>query len=367
MITITGIKPSIKGYLRTRRIVLHPIFILMQLCIGVWINYKKKAFEQLNLSFVFFECVVDLIATLILLTGVFSVRKARNFFMGGKITHILLAMLSGILCVFSAQLFFCIGLKYTSGGITAPWMLVTPSVVGLLGMILKYESRKTLKIFGVTISLIGVLSFIGIDFFYEEYISFVGTLSLMIHAIALAVGLLLWRKLLKIYKHPPLVVSTWAVGTGTICMIFAYLSQELWWIVPPDFENDISQSYHIFGVIVTISVAYACNYGILAWATRRSAISVVALYASARPLFTETLSFIISRHYTTIEMIISSILMVMVLCGLLLNSYSKKKEKGSIIRKQYQKTEGKLRTIFSTVVVGFQEPVNTAPLYKRLV
>lgn len=55
MLTVRGIKPSVEGYLRTRRIILHPVFITMQLLIAIWINYKGEVFAILKIDFVKFS------------------------------------------------------------------------------------------------------------------------------------------------------------------------------------------------------------------------------------------------------------------------------------------------------------------------
>jgi len=50
-------KPSLRGYLRSRRLIAHPVFILMQvndrkILVGLWINYKGKAFQMFGVNFV---------------------------------------------------------------------------------------------------------------------------------------------------------------------------------------------------------------------------------------------------------------------------------------------------------------------------
>lgn len=57
MNTVVTAKPSLKGYLRTRRLIAHPVFAIIQvfgrqLMIGLWINFKGKAFRRAGVDFV---------------------------------------------------------------------------------------------------------------------------------------------------------------------------------------------------------------------------------------------------------------------------------------------------------------------------
>lgn len=78
-----------------------------------------------------------------------------------------------------------------------------------------------------------------------------------------------------------------------------------------------------------------------------------------------TLSFVISREFTAAQVAVSVSLMIVVFSGLLITSYSKKKEKRAMIERSNKTTEGKLRNNYSTVVMGYQEPLKKAPMYKR--
>mmetsp|Transcript_32543 Transcript_32543/g.32270 ORF Transcript_32543/g.32270 Transcript_32543/m.32270 type:complete len:248 (+) Transcript_32543:371-1114(+) len=245
-------------------------------------------------------------------------------------------------------------------------MLLTPSLVGGLGMILKYESRKKLKMFGVGVSLSGVA---GIIIFasYTHATPLGGLFSLMTHSFGLAIGLVIWRNVLKVSKQSPLIVATWAVGTGTICMMITYTQQEYFWARPIDIVKDLNGLKEIVGAVTVISMAYTCNYVILAWAARKSSISILALYASVRPIFTELASFIVTGSYTAIEVVISCILLVIVLTGLLITTYSKKKEKKSILRRQDEKIEGRLQSNFENFAPEYQPSAKSPPVYKKLV
>lgn len=118
---VTGVKPSVKGYLRTRHVLLHPVFIIMQLFIGIWVNYKVEVLEKLHVSFVLFELFADLGASVVLLSSYFTVWKDQEFFMKGNLWHILLAVSSGAIGVAGSQLVFCVGLSNSeSAAATAP-------------------------------------------------------------------------------------------------------------------------------------------------------------------------------------------------------------------------------------------------------
>lgn len=276
-----------------------------------------------------------------------------------------MTLCSGFCLVFMAQFCFSVGNKLTSPAVTAPWMLLTPSLVGLCGMVLKYESRKKMKMFGVFVSISGVAGIITFVYF-TQVTNTVGLISLLFHAIGLAAGLVLWRNLLKVSRHSPLIIATWACSMGTLLWSIMYATQFYWLEKEPDIAVDLDAISHIVGIVFVISVAYACNFVILAWAARRSSVSILALYASVRPLCTLIVSFFVSETYSTLDVIVSCILLLMVLSGLLINTYSKKKEMKSMLKKQEKNIQGKLQNNFKTLAAEFHEPVDNPPVYKRL-
>ena len=93
-------------------------------------------------------------------------------------------------------------------------------------------------------------------------------------------------------------------------------------------------------------LGYAVTYGLMTWATHKSSISIVALYAAARPLFTVTLSFIINKD-TLLNTSLSISLLFIVLVGLLASSYSKKKAKQAKREQNRDKLKTKLATAFA--------------------
>ena len=184
---------------------------------------------------------------------------------------------------------------------------------------------------------------------------------LFLHTLCLAVCIIIWRKLLKEYNNSPTVVAIWSLGSGSFVIFLAYIFLPVWLGKDQDVSNNFEALKHLIGVWFMVTIAYSCNYAILAWATFKSSISVVAIYASARPVLTTILSLLNAESDSSLDIILSSIFLVMVLFGLLVISYGKKVERYKKTLKEEEKATPARRLTFKNAT-KIVEVVSDKPL-----
>jgi drug/metabolite transporter (DMT)-like permease len=280
----------------------------------------------------------------------------------------LLCVLSGFVAVFLAQITFCLGLKTSEAKFTAPWMLLNPIFVTILAIFLKYETNRRLKTLGLSLSLLGTIGLILLKLNSGDSMFPVWepTIFLFISSLSNATGVLIWRILFRNKEISSLVVTTWSMVFGSIFMLAAYLLEPYWLPsnIPIAFHS-VSRSLEgcqkIMSCCFVIMLGYGTTYAIMTWATRKSSISIVALYASARPMFTVVLSFIIKTD-DPITTSASVGLFTVVLCGLVLSSYSKREDKQAI---RLDLRENKKKSLLATFEMPVK-PIDSSEKSQRL-
>ncbi|OMJ92727.1 hypothetical protein SteCoe_4477 [Stentor coeruleus] len=288
---------------------------------------------------------------------IFTTRRINDIFLQWNKKHLFLCFLSGFIGVFCAQLSFCLGLKTSDARFTSPWMLLNPIFTTILGLLLGYEKFKKLKTIGLSASLLATGGLIILKASTSE----VGTIYkptcfLFISSLSNATAVIIWRKLLVEYKLSSLIVTAWSLIVGSIFMIIAYILEPYWFnqVAFHDLTTSLKGCLDILACCFTIMLGYGITYAILTWATHKSSISIVALYASARPLFTVVLSFIINKDKPWITAT-SVILLGIIFYGLILSSYSKKKEKNAKLNQKIKEKEQWFKSIFARPVSGKYE------------
>jgi drug/metabolite transporter (DMT)-like permease len=342
----------------------------------MWINYKKEAFTRMGVDFVtskqiFFELQADLGGGLMLLIITFGINKQDDIFLHGNKKLLLLCILSGIIGVFSAQLCFCLGLTLSDAGFTAPWMLLSPIFTTILGLLLKYEESKPLKTAGLVLSILGTTGLIIYSRITsnksESTSAYLAILFLFLSSLSNSCAVIIWKKLLIENKVTPLIVSTWSLLVGSIFMLIAFSVRPYWY--PWKTVNSLSQQfygcYQILSCCFIIMLGYCVTYCILIWATRKSSISIVAIYASARPIFTVVLSFMVNQQMF-LDILVSTLLLTLVLLGLCFASQSKRIEKKGRLVAQRNDFRKKLEFDFKRIPVGSEKPCDSPPNYIKI-
>ena len=166
---------------------------------------------------------------------------------------------------------------------------------------------------------------------------------------------------------PPLIVSTWSLVVGALCMVIAFCIKPYWypWKTVQPLDVQFYGCGKILSCCFIVMLGYGITFHILMWATHKSSISIVALYASARPLFTVILSFIINKENTGITFM-AVMLLILVLSGLVASSYSKKKEKKARLDAKRQETKNRLEIDFKRMPMGPGVSYEQPPRYIKL-
>ena len=303
---------------------------------ALWINFKKEVFSDLNIDFVrisqvFFEMIADLGASFIMIFSLLAVRKIDDILLKYNKKHIFLSSLAGV-CIFTSQITFCLGLKTSEASFTAPWMLLNPNFVTIFAIILQLEEFEKFKILGLLLSIGGTISLI--IFKYSESkleSSILPVIFLFSSSVSNAIGVIIWRLILAKSNISPTVVTCWGLTVATVFMIGAYMTEPFWWVEDKStpeaaFWVSFVGCGDVLNCCFLVMLGYSVTNLTMAWATHRSSISIVALYTSARPIFTVILSFIIHSQSLKASIIPLTFFLI-VLAGLLLSTYIKKKEK----------------------------------------
>lgn len=152
-----NLKPSALGYAKTRKIILHPLFIAAylarrQVFVAFWIQYKAVAFKHYKMNFVsdiqlFFEFLVDFLTTLLLTAG-FLIQYKGTLRQALTLPRSAWSMIvySGSVGICASQTFFCLGLSESEAAYTSLYMMLTPSVNSILSLILGMETRRLPKV-----------------------------------------------------------------------------------------------------------------------------------------------------------------------------------------------------------------------------
>lgn len=209
-------------------------------------------------------------------------------------------------------------------------MLLTPLFTTSIGIYFKYEKPDPLKYKGLGISFISTLGLITLELVYTQITlaTFGASLMLFISSLCTASAFFIWQKLVVKEEIPVLIVSFWTLAAGSLFMLFSYSLKPFWyfWNTSPGLISSVSGLATIISCLFIVTLGYSVTYAIMIWATQKSVISTVALYPSARPIFTTFLSILISKE-SWVEIFLTLILIILILSGLLLAAFSKDVER----------------------------------------
>lgn len=338
---LRDVKPSAVGYAKTRKIILHPLFIAAQVFVAFWIQYKAKAFKYYKMNFVstkqlFFEFTVDLLTTLILTVG-FLVQYKGTVRQALTLPRSAWSMIvySGTVGICASQTFFCLGLTGSAAAYTSLYMMLTPSVNSLLSLCLGMELRLLVKVtsmkaIGIGIALIGTAVLIFLEHYFNKSVLLWPSVFLLLHVLGMASNVLVWKKLFNEHKLLPLHMTwlSFLVATPTMLLVLVFEFM-LYPTRYPNLNDSFLAIPDMLGLIYAITVAYTINYAIMAWCIHHSAITIVSvrltqIYVSARPALTSIISIVILRDR---ESIFQGLCVAVTFVGLLISTLGKKSEK----------------------------------------
>lgn len=291
-------------------------------------------------------------------------RKPSELYKTLSNPQIKLLAVSGFLGIFLPQFSFCLGLSFSSAGFTSPWMLLTPIFTILLGILLKHEQNDRLKSLGLVISGAGTLSLLSFEINSSPSVlsSLTASIFLTISSLSSASAVLIWKRLVIREEVPILICAFWSLLSGSVIMLISYALKPLWcfWSASHSLASSLSGLPTIISCFFIVFSGYSITYSILFWAIQKSSLSTVALYPSARPIFTVLLSLIIHPN-SFIEPLWVLFSICLVLTGLLLAAFSKEMERKST---KDQRREAKKASLKNEL--NITQPPNSQSNYYKL-
>lgn len=337
---------------------------------ATWIQYKAKAFKYYKMNFLFFEFAVDLLTTVLLTVGVIAKSGiSRKVFRDVPPRAWSGIVYAGAVGICASQTLFCLGLTLSEASYTSLYMMLTPSVTSLLAILVGLESRRTVKVLptqliGISIALLGTVLMITLAHVFAAKVYFWSSIYLVLHVIAMASNVLVWRKLFNDYGMKPLQMTwlSFLVATPTMFVVLLIeLSLYPQFPPAPDSFNAIPD---MLGLIYIITVAYTINYSIMAWCIRHSAITIVSvlviqIYVSARPMLTTFISIMIHQN---VQSVFQGMCVTATFAGLVIATIEKKREKRQKENDAVRNEAEKLRRTFLTDSGGISMLLNKTML-----
>jgi drug/metabolite transporter (DMT)-like permease len=146
---------------------------------------------------------------------------------------------------------------------------------------------RRVKVAGVCVSLLG-LALLIVLYIIEAAVPdlkvFLSNGFFFLHALCQAGNVFIQRKLLIDHNFSPLRLVTTMIGVAMVLMIITFTIQSQAFETHTWQENFYALG-NIIGVLYTVVIANVCTFAIMAWCIRRSSISIVSIYVSARPGF----------------------------------------------------------------------------------
>lgn len=190
---------------------------------------------------------------------------------------------------------------------------------------------------------------------------------MILQAICNASGILIQRKLLKEMKLPPSLVATGTLLSGQFFMTVALVMKPIW--AGTEYEVNYTSFLameNLVAITFVISMAYAAHFSIMAWCTSKSSISIVAIYASARPFFTILIGFILDVSTNPWTSTLGLGFALICFTGLLIGSISKKKEKSQKLNQQINEIKQRLESSVDVTRLTAKVHNDRAPAYQRI-
>lgn len=101
-------------------------------------------------------------------------------------------------------------------------MMMPPILTTLIGIVLKYEAYRKLKLIGIAISFGGLIVLLIYECFSFGLATGLADLYYFMHSLCLATGIMIYKTILKSYHIKPIVIASFTFISGTIFSWIAY-------------------------------------------------------------------------------------------------------------------------------------------------
>ncbi len=192
--------------------------------------------------------------------------------------------LLGLLGVFTNQLLFILGLRWTTAtnaGLLMPSIPVFAAGVAILGGVERAEWRR---LTGIALAVAGAVVMLDPGRFQSGGHMLAGNLLILVNCLSYATFLVVMRPVVR--RLPVITVIAWSFlfgGAGVLAVSWTRFAAEAWTALAPSVWT---------GLLYIVLIPTTLNYLINTWAVSRSTPSLVAAYTTLQPLAAGSLAAI---------------------------------------------------------------------------
>ncbi len=210
--------------------------------------------------------------------------------------------LLGLLGVFTNQLLFILGLRYTTATNAALLMPAIPVFAAAVAILMRIERPSIGRTIGIALAVCGALVMLEPGRLHFGDTALVGNLLILANCLSYAAFLVLMRPILS--RLPAATVIAWAFlfgGAGVIAVTTPTL-------LKVDFQS-LPVSVWL-GLTFVVLVPTVLSYLINTWGVARSSASLAATYTTLQPLVTGLLAFVFLAERVGWPQLIGGLLIV---------------------------------------------------------
>lgn len=225
-----------------------------------------------------------------------------------KLEHLPTLVLGGLLIAAINIAFFYLGLKRTTAIDASVLELSIPIISVIGGWWFLREKIYAANLVGISISLLGALSIIGIPLLFFGNFSakqLTGNLLIIGSAISFVAGTMILKKMLKIYK--PIVITAIVFLIATVAFSLPALME---YLENPGWVSGVS-ILGIFGLIYITVLSSICAYFLLLWGLNKIPISHANMIQYIEPAVAASLAVPLLGERISFSFIIGTCLIVL--------------------------------------------------------
>jgi len=104
-------------------------------------------------------------------------------------------------------------------------MMLPPVLTTLIGIILKYEAYRKLKLLGIAISFAGLIPLLIYEYIVFSLQAGIADVYYFMHSFCLAAGIMIYKTILQSYKIKPIIIASFTFISGMVFSWTAYATQ----------------------------------------------------------------------------------------------------------------------------------------------
>ncbi|NOU48795.1 MAG: DMT family transporter [Bacteroidales bacterium] len=294
--------------MKTNNASIHVLALLSMIFWGMSYIWSKVVFTYLDpIVTVFIRLIISAITLLLILT---ITRKWQPI----KKVHLPLFLLSSLFNPFLYFICESLGLQLVTPTLSAVIIATIPVFTPMVAYLLLKEKLKLLNLFGLVVSIVGVLIIVFDKSINEQAVSWPGIL-LLFGAVIAAVGHGILLKKLTYHYNPVMIISTQNI-TGILYFLplVIFFRGDDTMLLPPD-------AVLITNLLLLGIFASSLAYVFYTASVKKFGIARSSLYANLIPVFTAIFSYFLLKEIISLQKL-SGILIVII--GVILSEYNAK-------------------------------------------